>query len=115
MYRGSGMRGERNVICSCQNSCFEKPAETGTPCRIRLKNVNRAGFEHGSEVRRIETVLAGSNIHACRRSIPNQTQTWQIVGRDRLLEPAHIVIGKSLGKFQSLFPIVSAIRINEEL
>src|SRR5205085_4907824 len=89
--------------------------DAGTSCRIRLKNIDRTRLEHVFEVRRIETVLPGSYRHSRRRAVSNQTQTWQVVRRDWFLEPAHVMIRESLGKFQSLLAIVSPIRIDEKI
>ena len=53
--------------------------------------------------------------HPGRTVIANQPQSLEIVGRNRLFEPAHVEFGKCVGKLERLFTRIGAVGIDEQL
>ena len=55
---------------------------------VGLQHVDRPGLEHPAEVAQVVAVLAGRDLHPGRRASRTSAQALEVVGGDRLLEPA---------------------------
>src|SRR5439155_1145953 len=55
---------------------------------VCLHDVDRARLQHAPEVEEVVAVLPGGDLHAGRRPVAQQPQALQVIGGDRLLEPA---------------------------
>ena len=59
---------------------------------IGLKNIHCTGVKHVPEVPGVVPVFPSCNVHSGRSFISDQPKSFEIVGRDRLLEPLDAVI-----------------------
>src|SRR5262249_10299184 len=111
----SRVRGKRDVMRICECRRLEKSGYPGAPGSVRLQNVHSARIEHPSKIRHVVPVFPCRDIHPGGRTITDQSKTFEIVGRNRLLEPSDIIRGEHFCKVQRLLPGVCAVRIDEQL
>ena len=74
------------------------PQEAGDPAaagRVGLEDVDGAGLEHPPEIEEVVAVLARGDVHAGRGPVAEQPEALEVVGRDRLLEPAHASVRRT--------------------
>ena len=68
------------------------------------------------EVGQLVAVLAGGDRHPAGRPVAQQPQALEVVGGDRLLEPAHVrLAAEALGELERLLARVGAVRVDEQL
>jgi hypothetical protein len=73
------------------------------PDRIGLQHIDRTGLEHAPEAEGLVPVLTGRDFNLWRGAIPQQAQPFQIVARDRLLEPDNRLVFEIGGKGSALW------------
>ena len=99
-----------------QSADAQQLAHAAAACDVDLQHVHRPCLEHAQEVRRVVAVLAGSNRHAGGRPVSQQAQAREIVGADRLLQPADRALrGEHLGQRQRLLARVRAVGVDHQL
>src|SRR5436305_4516929 len=95
MNRRRTMAGYRYAETIGNRGCGEKSRITAAPRRIDLQHINSAGFQHAAEVETFITIFARGDIYRRRSTIAQQSKSFQIVARNRLLEPADPQVSES--------------------
>src|SRR5947209_7446073 len=103
MQRRRTMSGKIDVMRLAKCGDLQETRDAAAARGVRLLDVDRAGGEHPQEVIGIVAILAGSDLHGWRRAVTQQPQPLQIVGRDRLLEPAYPLRREHERKCERLF------------
>src|SRR6185312_5135121 len=80
--RGSAMAGQIDVMRVGERGDSKEARDPAAACYVGLDNVYRAGFEHVPVIIDLIAVLAGGDIHAGRRALPQEPKAFEIVGRD---------------------------------
>ena len=84
-------------MCLAERRDLQEPGHASTTSDVGLLHIDGASLEHPPKIEDVIAVLAGGNVHSGGSAIANQAETIKIVGRDRLLEPAHFVFGEFFG------------------
>ena len=113
MQRRRAMSGQIDVKSLADGGDLQECGHAAAPRHIGLLHVHRASFEHLADIRDRVGVFARRDIHFNRGLLANRPKPTQIVRRNRLLEPADILICEMRGERQRLFDRVSAICIDE--
>ena len=101
--RRAAVQRQRQAMRAAQRADAEELGDPGAAGDVGLEHVDRARFEHPPEVARVVAVLAGRDRHPGRRAVAEQPQALEVVGGDRLLEPAHLrLIAEPLGQPERL-------------
>ena len=86
---GAQCSRERHLVASAERVDREQLGDPAAAGDVGLQDVDGAGGEHPLEVGGVVAVLAGRDLHPGRGAVAQQPQALEIVGGDRLLEPAH--------------------------
>ena len=97
-----------------QRSGLQKPGDASAAGGIGLQNVHRSRLQHAAKITGIIAILTGGDLHLCRRPVTHEAQSFQIIRRNRLFEPAHAVLRKTLGRGQRLLAAVGAVGVHEQ-
>ena len=111
--RGCRMRREIHPAGLAEGGHLQEPRNPRASRSVGLEHVHR--LKHPAEVVEVVTVLAGGNLHARGGVISDQTQPFEIVGGDRLLEPNHAEVRELFGEAQRLLAGVGAVGVHEQL
>jgi hypothetical protein len=98
-----------------QRRDLQKSGVTTAARRVRLLHVDRPCGQHGAEVVGVVAVFARGDFHGSRRAGTHVGEAGEIVGGNRLLEPAHVgIVGKHLREAHCLFDRVGAVAVHEQ-
>ena len=101
------------IVRLAQRRNLQNPSHTAAARDIGLLHVDRAGSQHAPEVEHVVAILAGGDVHAGGGAVAHQPQAVEVIGGDRLFEPAHAVfIGENFRLPEGLLSRVRAIGID---
>ena len=109
------MRGDGKLERLCEGGRLQEPRQSQAAGGVCLEHVHRAGLQHAPEVSAVVSVFAGGDPHPVRRAIAQQSQPFQIIRRNRLLEPGGAEIGELGGESQRLLAFVRPVRVDEQV
>src|SRR5947208_14638231 len=95
-----------------QRGRLQKAADTKAAGRICLQDVDRTRVEHAAEVNTVVSVFARSDVHSRRSTLANEVQSFEILRRNRLLEPDDLRCCKLFRQRECLLARVAAVRGN---
>ena len=109
------MQGERHAPRPAE--CVD-PQELGDPAQrvtSAWRHVDARRIEHPLEVRQVIAVLAGRDRHPARAAFTDQSQACEIVGGNRLLEPAHADRLGTVARARAPAYAIRTVRVDEQL
>ncbi len=116
MDRRTAVQRQRQVVRPAQTVDAQQLGDPSAPGHVGLEHVDGAGLEHPAEVERVIPVLAGGDRHAGGSVVAHGVQALEVLGADRLLEPAHVrLAAEPLGELERLFARVGAVGVDEQL
>ena len=108
------MRGKVDVERLAEGGDLQKGGHAAAAGHIGLLHVDRLRLQHLANIIHGVGIFAGGDLHAGRGPPPRRPQSRQIVGTDRLLEPAHPLFGELIGEFERLLDAIGAVGIDEQ-
>src|SRR6185437_14042928 len=113
--RGRAVSRKISVVCFAQRGGLQKSGYAAAPRGVRLLHVNCAGFQHSAEVPKCIAIFAGRYLHGRRGVLAHLSQPLDIVRRNRLLEPAHVLArGEDVRQILGLLAAIGAVCIDEQ-
>src|SRR3954454_453138 len=109
------MRRERYRPRLADRRRLYESGDAATAGGVRLQYVDGSGRNHLIKVHELVAVLAGRDLHRRRRAVAKQAQTFEIVRRHRLLEPADAGCRKDFRLLQRELPRIRAVGVDEKL
>src|SRR5579875_252884 len=114
--RWAAVRGELKRTTLAQRRHAQEAGDPLAAGHIRLQAADRPRREHPLEVVKLVAVLASGDVHPRGRTIPQPSQPLKIIGGDRLLKPADVVLlRKALRKPERLRTLERTVGIDVEL
>src|SRR5579883_2426537 len=115
MLRRRSMRRHRQVVCLAKGGDLQESANASATRDVGLKYVHGSRLQHAVKIEDVVPVFSGGYVHSRRRPVANHTKAFQVVGRDRLFEPAHsVVMREDLRLRERQLATVGSVGIDEE-
>ena len=107
---------ESGMLCAQQSAAASrKPLMPPHRVQSACSTVTACGIEHGAEIPGSVPVLTGGDVHPEWGPLAHLIQTDEMIGADRLFEPAHIILAEAVRQIDRLGDGVGAVGVDEKI
>ncbi len=115
MQGGCAVAGKVDVKCLAQGCNLKEGCHAPASRHVGLLHVNSMRFEHPADITDRVSIFASRNLNSGRDPVPDSCETFQVIRRYGLFEPANILLGERTSEAQCLLDRVGAIGVDKQL